>query len=165
MSRSFSLRTLAIAGLAAIPAAFAFFGTRTTAQPPVSLATSAGTASAAQGKTTTNVYTTLSATSGATTAAAALTPAQAGADPYFVEPRVPRAAGTPCVDTLVRDQIFNEPDSSPPSFSWTPSGACPGPWAKIVLVVETSGPRDISAAVMRVQFDNTYEGGGAGGSG
>lgn len=162
MSRSLSLRTLAIAGLAAIPAAFAYLGTAPTARPRASLAASASTAPAVQAKTKTNVYTTLSAASGTITAAAVLTPAQAGADPYFVEPRVPRAAGTPCVDTLVRDQVFNEPDSAPPAFSWTPSGACPGPWAKIVLVVETSGPRDISAAVMRVQFDNTYEGGGAG---
>src|SRR4051812_6260321 len=47
------------------------------------------------------------ATHGATTvasagpiASAALAVADAGADPFFVEPRVPKAAGTPCVETL-----------------------------------------------------------------
>lgn len=72
--------------------------------------------------------------------ASALTPSQAGADPYFVEPRVPRAFGTPCVVELQRQVEFREfaPEEG---FAWTPPLACPGPYAKAVLVVEMSGPR------------------------
>lgn len=89
--------------------------------------------------------------------AATLTPAQAGADPFFVEPRVPRAAGTPCVDTIEDNLIFTEQESIDQG-PWTPSCAHTGPWAKIVLAVETTGPRDPSAFTMRIHFLNTDTG-------
>lgn len=78
--------------------------------------------------------------------ATALTPSQAGADPFFVEPRVPRAAGTPCVVELQRQVQFREfaPELG---FAWTPPTSCPGPYAKAVLVVEMSGPRPLTGAV------------------
>jgi hypothetical protein len=160
MSRTTAHRTmLAAAGLAIIPFAFAFLSPRSAPKVPTSFAANTATHTSTHTTASPHIYANLSA-SGAITAAA-LTPAQAGADPYFVEPRVPRAAGTPCVDTLVRNLTFFEYGGSTPSFTWTPSGACPGPWAKIMLVVEITGPRDISAAAMRVHFDNTIEGDGS----
>jgi hypothetical protein len=89
--------------------------------------------------------------------AAALTPAQAGADPYFVEPRVPKAAGTPCVETLAQNIAFFDTNHEF-QFTWTPSGACAGAHSKIVLAVELSGARDISASVMRIHFSTAENG-------
>jgi Peptide N-acetyl-beta-D-glucosaminyl asparaginase amidase A len=74
--------------------------------------------------------------------AAALDPAAAGADPLQVEPRVPRAAGTPCVVELVRDAVIPTMSVFDPNFTYTPPAACPGPWSKVKLVVELSGPRE-----------------------
>ena len=73
--------------------------------------------------------------------AAELLPSAAGADPLQVEPRVPRAAGTPCVVTLFRDAIIPVMSVFDPTFSYTPPAGCPGPWAKVKLIVEMSGPR------------------------
>jgi hypothetical protein len=74
------------------------------------------------------------------TRAFALDPAAAGADPLQVEPRVPNAAGTPCVVTLFNNlQITNNPIGGNGSF--VPPAACPGPWAKVKLVLEFTGPR------------------------
>jgi hypothetical protein len=156
MSRTITHRTmLAVAGLAAIPLAFAFLSPH--GKPNEAAAHVANTAGASA--TTSipqaqagNVYAALSASAGAITAAA-LTPAQAGADPFFVEPRVPRAAGTPCVETVARDVFIAEGLSST-GFSWTPTGACTGPFAKIVLVVEVGGPREPAAAAMVLHFSN-----------
>jgi hypothetical protein len=72
--------------------------------------------------------------------AAALAPADAGADPLQVEPRVPRAAGTPCVQTLMTDMpIVHLSDEE---FRTVPASTCPGPWSKVTLVVELTGPRE-----------------------
>jgi hypothetical protein len=155
MSRTITHRTmLAVAGIAAIPFAFAFLSPRSAPKATSTPAASNAIASPAQATASTNLYTSLSASTGAITAAA-LTPAQAGADPYFVEPRVPRAAGTPCVEIVARDVFFAE-SMSTTGFSWTPSGTCTGPFAKIVLVVETSGPRESGppAAAMVLHFNN-----------
>lgn len=81
----------------------------------------------------------------------ALTPSQAGADPFFVEPRVPRASGTPCVIELARQVQFREfaPENG---FAWTPPVDCPGPYAKAKLVVETSGPRPPSFGAVALRI-------------
>lgn len=157
MSRLTSSRALALAGLAAIPVAFAFLAPDRAS--PQATTSAAGPAAAAANAARPGAS---GAVAEGSLTTALLAPGDAGADPYFVEPRVPRAAGTPCVEVLARNLNFDEPGSAPPSFRWTPSGACAGPWAKIVLAVETTGGRDISAAVMRVEFDNTGDGGGAG---
>ena len=74
--------------------------------------------------------------------AAALEPSAAGADPLQVEPRVPRAAGTPCVVELFRDMQIPTMSVYDPQFTYTPPAGCPGPWAKVKLIVEMSGPRE-----------------------
>jgi len=73
--------------------------------------------------------------------ASALAPSAAGADPLQVEPRVPRASGSPCVVTLFRDMPIPVMSIYDPNFSYTPPSACPGPWAKVKLIVQLSGPR------------------------
>jgi hypothetical protein len=97
------------------------------------------------------------ATAPRTVLAAALDPGAAGADPYMVEPRVPRAAGTPCVETLAQDIAFFDTNHEF-QFTWTPSGACTGPHSKIILAVDLTGSRDISAAVMRIHFSTEETG-------
>lgn len=89
----------------------------------------------------------------------ALDPLLAGADPLIVEPRVPRAAGTPCVVELVRNSGFIRPNFAEPFFFLPPAG-CPGPWAKVVLVVELSGPRppDAPSANIEIRFDGALPG-------
>jgi hypothetical protein len=161
MPRTLHTRLLAVASVAAIPFAFAFLAEPAapeTAASPASIDRTASNQPLSWAQLNQHRHT-LRSPSAATPLAttAALTPAQAGADPFFVEPRVPRAAGTPCVDEVVRDVIFEE-SVSEYQFSWTPSGACTGPWSKIVLVVETTGPSELSAAAMRVHF-NTINGG------
>ncbi|KGQ20574.1 Peptide-N(4)-(N-acetyl-beta-glucosaminyl)asparagine amidase [Lysobacter dokdonensis DS-58] len=73
--------------------------------------------------------------------AALLTPAEAGADPFQVEPRVPRAAGSPCVVTLFRERPIPALSVYDPNFNYTPPAACPGPWSKVKLIMQMSGPR------------------------
>lgn len=163
MPRSIHSRTLAVASLAAIPFAFAFLALPSVPDTAASRTADSGiTSNAVMSWAQVNQHVQTLRSPPAATAlatAAALTPAQAGADPFFVEPRVPRAAGTPCVDEVVRNVIFEE-SLSEPQFSWTPSGACTGPWSKIVLVVETTGPREVSAATIRVHFNTTNGGAG-----
>jgi len=59
-----------------------------------------------------------------------------------VEPRVPRLGITPCVVELFRDlSITNNFDpESYQQFEYTPPAGCPGPWAKVILSVDASGP-------------------------
>jgi len=72
--------------------------------------------------------------------AQALLPSAAGADPLQVEPRVPRAAGAPCVQTIMTNTlIVRFPEMEPQPVAATP---CPGPYSKVVLVVELTGPRE-----------------------
>lgn len=66
----------------------------------------------------------------------------AGADPFHVEPRVPRAPGAPCVVEIVRDRSFQTEGSEVVPFLYMPLATCPGPWSKVTLAVELSGPRE-----------------------
>ena len=70
-----------------------------------------------------------------------LDPAAAGADPLQVEPRVPRASGTPCVVELMRDERIPAMSVFGNTFSYTPPAGCLGAWAKVKLVIELNGPR------------------------
>src|SRR5690349_20626141 len=70
----------------------------------------------------------------------ALDPAAAGADALQVEPRVPNAAGTPCVVTLFTNRPITD-NRLGGSIAFVPPAACPGPWAKVKLILELSGPR------------------------
>jgi hypothetical protein len=84
-------------------------------------------------------------------AGAALPPSEAGADPLQVEPRVPRAAGTPCVVEMTRNFLIPELWYWS-SFVYTPPTSCPGPYAKITLVVELTGPRQSGQPSSTIQF-------------
>ncbi|HZH43119.1 MAG TPA: peptide-N4-asparagine amidase [Lysobacter sp.] len=86
-----------------------------------------------------------------TAAAIPLDPALAGADPLTVEPRVPRAAGTPCVVELVRNTGFTRSTFAEPFF-YMPPPACPGPWAKVLLVVELTGERPPRATSANIEI-------------
>lgn len=70
-----------------------------------------------------------------------------------VEPRVPRLGVTPCVVELFRDLRID--DSSEEGlfdpFEYVPPAGCPGPWAKIILSVDMSGPYTTS---YRAHLDN-----------
>lgn len=52
------------------------------------------------------------------------------------DPPVPRPNTTPCTVTLFSNIAFA--DFSPKLFTFTPSSACPGPWAKVVLEADFS---------------------------
>ncbi len=75
----------------------------------------------------------------------AVAPAAFAIGPYVVgssntvtaDPSVPRPATTPCVVTLFSDYTFDNNYNLNP-FSYTPPEDCPGPWAKVVLVVDIS---------------------------
>ena len=152
MSKTNSYQRLALAGLVvATSSVLAFVGRPAEPARPASSPT--GTTVAASASTASGPI----AASGKAVTAAALTPAQAGADPFFVEPRVPKAAGTSCVETLARNIEFHDTNHEF-QFTWTPSGACTGAHSKIVLAVELSGARDISASVMRVHFSTAENG-------
>lgn len=72
--------------------------------------------------------------------AAALLPSAAGADPLQVEPRVERASGTPCVQTILSDKlIVRFSEQEPVAIPATP---CPGPYSKVKVIVELTGPRE-----------------------
>ena len=88
-------------------------------------------------------------------AAQGLDPAAAGADPLQVEPRVPSAAGTACVVEAYRNrQITNNPIGG--SFELVAPAACPGPWSKVRLIIELSGPRQNGepGGAMRIALGN-----------
>lgn len=57
------------------------------------------------------------------------------------DPRVPPAAGTPCVVHLMDSQPFPDPFGGPDSFVYMPPPACPPPWAKVVLKVDITSSR------------------------
>lgn len=63
------------------------------------------------------------------------------------DPTVSRPSTTPCVVTLFTDFMFDNNFNLNP-FSYTPPADCPGPWAKVVLVVNIR----VDAGV---QFDRT----------
>jgi len=70
------------------------------------------------------------------------------ANTVTADPPVARPNETPCVVTLFRDEKFTDFNAKP--FAYAPPGACPGPWAKVVLV----GNFNVSAGV---QFDRTAQ--------
>jgi len=147
-SRTNSYREPVLAGLIVVAAGVLAYAGR----PVASMApkASAATATATSGRPATTSGNLIATSAG-------LTPAEAGADPFFVEPRVPKAAGTPCVETLARNIEFIDTNHEF-QFTWTPSGACTGPHSKIILAVELSGSRDISAGVMRIHFSTAETG-------
>lgn len=59
-----------------------------------------------------------------------------------VEPRVPRLGITPCVVELFRDlRIDNDSEEGAfDAFEYAPPAGCPGPWAKVILSADMSGP-------------------------
>lgn len=79
-----------------------------------------------------------------------------GADPLTVEPRVPRAAGAPCIVELFRDRVFEPISSEAPTFFYVPSPVCVGPWAKVTMVVELAGPREPRdpVSILEIAFDS-----------
>jgi hypothetical protein len=101
---------------------------------------------------------------GAPVLSAALDTTAAGADPFTVEPRVPRAAGTPCVVELQRNVQFGRAAETE-GFQWDPPTNCPGPWSKAILLVELTGPRPSGEpnANLRLMFYGLDRGGDAGG--
>ncbi len=70
------------------------------------------------------------------------------ANTVTADPPIARPNETPCVVTLFRDEKFVDFNAKP--FAYAPPGACPGPWAKVVLV----GNFNVSAGV---QFDRTAQ--------
>lgn len=148
--RQTTSRCLALAGLSALAAFAAHVGT---SQAP-RVASSQSHASTAGA--TSNVFAgaavrTSAALSSATTTAAALPIDQAGRDPLTVEPRVPRAAGAPCVVELVHDAPFLSL-SYGRTFQYSPPAGCPPPWAKVILAVDLTGPRPIAAPNANVEI-------------
>jgi hypothetical protein len=102
---------------------------------------------------------------GASTAAPSIGPASfhwAGADPFHVEPRVPRAAGTPCVVEIARNRQFQTEGSDVVPFFYVPPAGCPRPWSKVTLAVELSGPRETHfiTSHFEIALDVAAEGGG-----
>lgn len=82
--------------------------------------------------------------------AASLLPSAAGADPLQVEPRVPRASGTPCVQTISGPRgIFRLSENEP---TLIPATTCPGPYSKVMLVVELTGPRENADPAGNIQL-------------
>ena len=61
---------------------------------------------------------------------AALTPGSGNV--AVIEPLVTVPKETPCSVTLTKDAVFG---ANNVDYSYTPPAACPGPWAKVVLVV------------------------------
>jgi hypothetical protein len=85
------------------------------------------------------------------TSTAAPAPSAFGADPLQVEPRVPNAGGTPCVVEMARNFMIPELWYWS-SFTYTPPTACPGPYAKIKLVIELTGPRESGQPSSNIQL-------------
>ena len=74
------------------------------------------------------------------------TPQIGSSNPITAAPAVARPATKPCVVSLFQNLAFA--DFTPKAFSYTPSTACPGPWAKVVFTA------DFTVTAGR-QFDRT----------
>jgi hypothetical protein len=93
--------------------------------------------------------------------AAALAPSAAGADPLQVEPRVERASGTPCVQTILDNTLIVRFSEREPSAA--PATPCPGPYSKVKVIVELTGPREHSDPSGNIQlFYTDWNGNDAG---
>src|ERR1700688_2157268 len=84
----------------------------------------------------------------ATASATAPAPTIGSPNTVTADPPVPRPPTTPCTVQLFSNLQFA--DFTPKTFSYTPPAACPGPWAKVVLVA------DFSVTAGR-QFDRTAQ--------
>ncbi|UHQ18581.1 hypothetical protein LVB87_10240 [Lysobacter sp. KIS68-7] len=137
MGMQMTARAGAIAGTAVLAlSAWALSGTRMTSTSTIPGAQAQRAVATSPGN---NAYTN-SAVAAHYAIAAALAPSAAGADPLQVEPRVPRAAGATCVQTIMTNTLivrFPEMEPLP-----VPATSCPGPYSKVVLVVELTGPRE-----------------------
>ncbi len=83
-------------------------------------------------------------------AVAASLPAQAALTPgsgnvAVIEPPVTVPKETPCTVKLTQDAVFG---ANNVNYSYTPPAACPGPWAKVVLMVDVKVQKGI-------QYDRT----------
>jgi hypothetical protein len=91
-----------------------------------------------------------SAASSATAASPAspITPTVGSSNTATADPAITRPATTPCTVQLFSGVQFA--DFTPKTFAYAPPAACPGPWAKVVLVA------DFSVSAGR-QFDRTAQ--------
>src|SRR5215218_6995895 len=121
--RQTTSRCLVLAGLSAL----AVFAADVRTGPATRLALPASQASTSDSMSSASAgRAALASPVGAATLAAALPIDQAGSDPLTVEPRVPRAAGTPCVVELARDAHFTRVEDAV-GHPYSPPAACPGP--------------------------------------
>lgn len=71
---------------------------------------------------------------------AAVNPQVAPTNPVVsVDPRVPRAAGQPCVVELLHQRPWPQQDAYmdiDPNITYMPPASCPPPWAKIILKID-----------------------------
>jgi hypothetical protein len=77
-------------------------------------------------------------------------PASAPAGVASVAPRVPPAAGKPCVVELFRDSYVNDD----PGYAYTPPANCPGPWSKIILKAKVTGARSNAFTDFRIFLED-----------
>ena len=108
MTRTHLARACAIAGTAVLAlSAWAVSGVRTNSTTqPAAVAKPVASAATTTERARNDVYTN-TAVAARYAIAQALLPSAAGADPLQVEPRVPRAAGTPCVQTIMLGAFAN----------------------------------------------------------
>ncbi len=92
--------------------------------------------------------TSLAGAAAAQVATAPSSPVIGSSNTATADPPIPRPHTTPCTVQLFSNQTFA--DFSPKAFTYAPPAACPGPWAKVVLVA------DFSVSAGR-QFDRTAQ--------
>lgn len=75
----------------------------------------------------------------------AATPQVAATDPVpSVDPRVPRAAGTPCQVELLHNRPWPQENVYmvvDPTITYVPPAACPPPWSKVILTLDVQTTR------------------------
>jgi Peptide N-acetyl-beta-D-glucosaminyl asparaginase amidase A len=152
-SHGLALKSLSITSFGVL----AYCGSPRTAMEQTEQASAIPTASAAASTSSMVMPTAMHASLAGTVSASALPVDQAGADPLTVEPRVPNAAGAPCVVELFRNANFTRNDSSIQPIVYVPPPACVGPWSKVKLVLDLSGPRPPRPRVANIEllFDST----------
>lgn len=145
-SHAIAIRRLAVAGLSSFLVLVAALAAPSSTE-------STNTAPVAHTSVSSRSTGNLQHTAVATTLGVATAPTGLNAG-LTVEPRVPRADGTPCEVTLFTNQGFGELFSGGEgnAFQYVPPSGCPGPWAKVILQLELSGPRSYASAFIRVAF-------------